>query len=242
MTHGADVPERRYNDAEVAQLLKRAASLQGRAPATRVPQGLTLAQLEEIAGEAQIDVARLRQAARELDTGALRPASLAARAAGAPFRINVEETLPFEVDAHELGELVPIIGGFTGQSGESNLLGRTFTWDAQVVSGRRTQVRVSVRRDSTHVWIEERYGESAGAMFGGGLAGLGGASIGVGLAFGSAAGAVMLPVAVVAGGFLACRAGYRAWVQRRGRSIAALCERIVAEVTALHDASRTGQS
>jgi hypothetical protein len=238
MSHGADVPERRYSDAEVAQLLKRAASLQGTAPAGRVPQGLTLAQLEEIAGEAQIDVARLRQAARELDTGVLRPASLAARAAGAPFRISVEETLPFEIDADELGTLVHGISDFTGESGKPTLVGRTFTWDAHRNSGRRMQVRVSVGRGATHVRIEERYGEVAGGLFGGVLGGFGGASIGVGAALGSAAGAVLLPVGVVTGGFLACRAGYRAWVRGRGRSVAELCERIVADLTALHDARR----
>jgi hypothetical protein len=230
-------PERRYTDAEVSQLLKRAASLQGRAPTRRVPQGLTLGQLEEIAAEAQIDVARLREAARELDTGVLRPASLAARAAGAPFRINVEETLPFEINPHDLGALVHSISGFSGESGTSNLVGRTFVWDAHATSGRRVQVRISVGRGTTHVWVEERYGEIAGGVFAGVLGGFGGASIGVGASLGAAAGAVLLPVAVVAGGYLACRAGYRAYVLSRGRRVASLCERIVADLRALHDAA-----
>jgi hypothetical protein len=58
---------RRYTDAEVRLLLEQASRVEGQRPVTRQPQGLTLGELEEVAAEAQIDVARLREAAHELD-------------------------------------------------------------------------------------------------------------------------------------------------------------------------------
>jgi hypothetical protein len=234
-----DLPARRYSDAEVRLLLERAASLQVGAPAAPQSDGLTLAQLEEIAAEAHIDVAQLRQAARELDTEALRPAGTAARLAGAPFSVHAEQTLPFEIDASEFGQLVHGIGAVTGESGTAGAVGRTFTWNAHAASGRRTEVRVSALRGSTHIWVEERYTEIAAGVFGGLLGGVGGASIGLGAALASGVGALTfaVPVVAVAGTYAACRAGYRAYVDGRSRRVHALCDRITQDLVALHDDS-----
>jgi hypothetical protein len=93
------IPVRRYEDAEVRQLLERATRAQTSAPARRQTPGLTLAELEDIAAEAHIDVARLRAAAHELELErTARPAGAAARLAGGPLRMRVERVLPFEVD------------------------------------------------------------------------------------------------------------------------------------------------
>jgi hypothetical protein len=240
----ANIPEggRRYNDAEVRQLLERAASLQGRGSAPVRQQGLTLAQLEEIAAEAQIDVLRLRQAARELDSGALRPVGGLERLAGAPFRVQVERELPFELDANELGRLVQLIDGHTGEAGTPSLVGRTFAWSAKPASGRRMEVRVNVQKGRTHVWIGERYGEVAGGVFGGMLGGVGGGvGIGGGVGLASTLGlpalAAVIPVAVVAGTYAACRVGYRAYVRSRVPRLEELCERIVRDLASIHDAA-----
>lgn len=237
-----DGAARRYNDAEVRKLLERAANLQGSGVKPVRQQGLTLAQLEEIAAEAQIDVARLRQAASELDRGALRPSGVAGRFAGAPFRIQVERTLGFELDPDELGMLVHSIDGYAGEAGKTNQVGRTFTWSAHATSGRRTEVRVTVQRGRTLIWVGERFGEVAGGVFGGILGGVGGgAGIGGGVGIASALGmpalAVALPVAIVAGTYAACRVGYGLYVRNRAGRVDELCERIVQDLTALHDAS-----
>jgi hypothetical protein len=233
--------ERRYDDAEVRLLLERAARLQGGSAPVR-HQGFTLAQLEEIATEAHIDVARLRQAARELDAGAIRPAGALERLAGAPFRIQVERTLPFELDTNELGALVGSIDAYSGAAGTANLVGRTFTWTSKATSGRNMEVRVSVPKGRTHVWVGERFGEVAGGVFGGMIGGVGGgAGIGGGLAIASALGVPVLgaviPVAVVGGVYAACRVGYTAYVRARARTIDELCERIVRDLSAIHDAA-----
>jgi len=51
----AELPARRYNEKEVARLLKRASELQRSSPAAPNPSGLTLTELEDIAREAGLD-------------------------------------------------------------------------------------------------------------------------------------------------------------------------------------------
>jgi hypothetical protein len=232
---------RRYTDAEVRLLLEKAARVQGRMPAARQPRGLTLAELEEVAEEAHIDVARLREAARELDIErSARPAGTAARLAGAPLRIQVEHVLPFEVDEDGLQGLVMSIGSAAGDVGEPRFVGRTFTWTASTSAGRRTEVRVSVQRGTTSIQIEERYGELAGGLFGGVLGGVGG-GVGVGAgsavasALGSVALAVAIPAAVIGGSYAACRLGFGAYVRSRARQLNAICERIVRDLSVSHE-------
>lgn len=229
-------PVRRYTDEEVRQLLARATRAQSRAPAARQAQGLTLAELEEVAAEAHIDVARLRTAARELEMErATRPAGVAARLAGGPLRVHVERVLPFEVEDTALQQLVMSIGAAAGDDGEARFAGRTFTWTASTNAGRRTSVRVNVHGGTTTIHVEERYGELAGGLFGGVLGGVGG---GVGLgaggalaaALGSTALAIAIPAAVIGGSYAACRAGFSAWVRRRARQLDAMCDQIVRDL------------
>jgi hypothetical protein len=200
-----------------------------------------LAELEEVAAEAGIDVAQLRQAAHELDTEqALQPRGTAARLAGAPLRGRCVRTLPFEVDDAALGALVQALSAITDDAGEARQVGRTFTWRVSRSGGRRTDVHVSVRGGATTVQVEERYAEFAGGLFGGVIGGVGGgAGIGGGTAIGAAAGSLALgiaiPAAVIAGSYAACRAGFAAYVRRRSVEIDRMCEQIVQELTALHD-------
>lgn len=236
------VPVRRYNDAEVRQLLERATRATRHRPAALQSQGMTLAQLEDIAAESRIDIAQLRQAARELDLErTTQPTTTLDHLAGAPLRIHVERTLPFEVDADDLGAIATSIGNVNSDTGEARLVGRTFTWQAATESGRRLEVRVTVHRGTTTVRVEERYGEFAGGLYGGVLAGVGG-GVGIGggtivaSALGSVALAFAIPAAVIGGSYAACHFGFKAYVRRRGRHIDALCSRIVHDLSALHDA------
>jgi hypothetical protein len=235
---GESGPVRRYSDAEVRQLLERATRAQGSAPARRQAQGLTLAELEEVAAEAHIDVARLRTAAHELEIErASRPAGVGARLAGGPFRVRVERVLPFEIDEAALHGLVMSIAAETGDDGEPGFVGRTFTWTVSTNSGRRTTVRVRAHGGSTNIAAEERYNELAGGLFGGVLGGVGGGlGLGAGGAIagtlGSAALAVAIPVAVIGGTYAACRLGYRSYVRKRMIELDRLCDRVARDLTA----------
>jgi hypothetical protein len=226
------IPVRRYEDAEVRQLLERATRAQTSAPARRQTPGLTLAELEDIAAEAHIDVARLRAAAHELELErTARPAGAAARLAGGPLRMRVERVLPFEVDDTALHRLVMTIGAASGDDGEPHFVGRTFTWTVSTNSGRRTTVRISAHDGRTSIQAEERYRELAGGLFGGVLGGVGGGlGFGAGGAIagtlGSAALAVAIPVTVIAGTYAACRFGFRAYVRKRTLELDRLCDHV----------------
>ncbi|CAN5597057.1 hypothetical protein BH23GEM10_BH23GEM10_10910 [soil metagenome] len=243
----SDTTVRRYNDQEVRLLLKRAAHAQPiharTDPASaQSSAGLTLAQLEDVAAEAGIDVALLQQAARELEAQrAMLPAGPVERLAGAPLRILMERTLPFEADLARMGTLIDSIGSVLTDAGEPRMVGNAFSWQASAASGRRTEVRVIVSAGRTRVRVEERYSELAGGLFGGVMGGVGGGvGIGGGTAIagtlGSAALMVALPVAVIAGTYAACRVGYRAYVRGRARALGSVCDRIVQDLTAWHDA------
>lgn len=235
-----DAGSRRYTDAEVRLLLEQASRVQGQGQVTRQPQGLTLAELEEVAAEAEIDVARLREAAHALDVlKSARPAGAAARLAGAPLRIDIRRILPFEVDESELEGLIGLLGSATDDAGEPRFVGRAFTWSASTNSGRRLNARVTPQRGSTSVELEERYGELAGGLFGGILGGVGG---GVGLGaggavagiVGSAALAVAIPAVVIGGSYAACRMGFGAYVRRRARRLNAICDEVARHLADAH--------
>lgn len=246
-------PARRYNDREIRELLERATRVPrdivshaaGGSARTR-PEGLTLAQLEEIAAEAHIDVDRLRRAAHELDAErSNRPQGIVARLAGAPFSTQIEHTLPFEVDEDSISVLVSSLGSITGDAGESRLVGRSWNWTSATQSGRRLEVQIALHRGTTRIVIAERYAELAGGLFGG-IGG--GAGVPLSVVLGGATAsklaattlatislAVAVPAAVLGGVYMACRTGFRAYVRNRARALGSVCDRLVRELTALNE-------
>jgi hypothetical protein len=226
-----DLPARRYNEKEVARLLKRASELQQSSPAAPQRSGLTLAELEEIAKEAGLDVASLRQAATELE-GTSKVASVGEKLAGAPMRIVLERTLPFEANEASFITMVPAIEGACGGAGQLSQIARTFTWHAtRPNSGRTHQVRVTARAGQTTIRIEESYGGLVGGLFGGLLGGVGG---GVGLGAGPAIGfalhsmalVVALPILVFTATYASVRYGYKSYIANRRRVLERLMQEI----------------
>jgi hypothetical protein len=224
---------RRYSDEEVRLLLERAADLQHASPPGHDAAGLTLPELEEVASEAGLDVTLLRRAAAELDRS--RPPagrSVGAALAGAPVRVILERTLPFEADGDTLAGLTGALHDAADAPGHASLVGRTLTWHAGRTGGARTlDVRVSVQDGLTVVRIEERYAGLAGALFGGLLGGVGGAGIGVGGTLGGVLGSVPLaiaaPFAIFGAAYATARMLYRRVVRRRHAVLASLMETVV---------------
>ena len=226
-----DLPARRYNEKEVARLLKRASELQRSSPVSPNPSGLTLAELEEIAKEAGLDVGSLRQAATELE-GTSAVASVGEKVAGGPLRIVLERMLPFEANEVLYITMVPAIEAACGGAGQLSQVGRTFTWHAtRPNSGRTHQVRVTVRAGQTAIRIEESYGGVVGGLFGGVLGGVGGgvglgAGPAIGMALGSVALAIALPVIILTGTFASVRYGYKTFIANRRRVLDRLMQEI----------------
>jgi hypothetical protein len=198
--------------------------LQRASPRAGTPTGLTLTELEEIAREAGLDVTLLRQAAGELDRSPIE-STVGEKLAGAPPRLVLEVTLPYEADQSQFALLIPAIEQTFGIGGQGGQVGRTFTWTTgQRDSGRTGQVRVSVSRGETQIRVEESYGALMGGLFGGVLGGVGGgvglgAGTSIGMALGMPVLAVGLPILVIGSTYWGLRTGFRSYVNRRRRML-----------------------
>ncbi len=226
---------RRFSDKEVALVLRRASALQRSEPTAVDPEGLTQADLEEIAQEAGIDVEHIRQAVAEL--GADKYADLGTRLAGGPVHVHIERRLPGELTVEELEELVPLMGQATAGHGQASLVGKTLTWSSHTSGNVSSQqVVVSSVRGETLIRIEEHLGQLAGGLFGGIMGGVGGGvGLGVGGALGGALGSVFLgvgiPAVVIPASYFLARAIFSDQVRRRQRKLAALADTIEARLS-----------
>ena len=233
-----DLP-RRYDEDEVARILKRATEIrQERTARDLASDGLTLAELEEIAREADIDVGHLRQAALEMDSGELEGGFLS-RMAGERLTLVRELSLSGEMTEDGYEAIVAAVQAIARDHGTVALLGRTLTWRVETRNkSRSTQVVVAVRQGETRIQVEENLhqlaaGILAGTTFGGGA----GVGLGVGLpmaiSLGSGLLAVALPAATMGIAYLGARQIYRHLVGGRRRAVADLLDR-VAEVAREH--------
>lgn len=225
---------RRYTEKEIGVILRRATEMQTSEPSAANPSGFSLADLEEIAHEAGIDVQFLRRAAAELETAG--PSSLGARLAGAPVTIRLERTVPGELPEGAFDDLIPLIQVATEGHGQASSVGKTLTWSSRTAAQTSSQqVLVSSSRGETLIRIEEGLGQLAGGLFGGIMGGVGG---GVGLGVGGALGGVLgsvafglgFPILVIGVSYLASREIFKAVVARRRRAMEALMRRIVEHV------------
>jgi hypothetical protein len=232
----SDRGPRRYSEEEVGLILRRATEIQRAEPAAPDPAGLTLAELEEIAGEAGIDPALLRRAANELHS--LRPATAGSRLAGAPLAIELERVVDGELPPERLEDLVPTIVAATPGRGTASAVGRSLTWSSQEGSNlTERQVLVSVQDGRTLIRVEEAYGGLAAGWFGGLMGGLGGGvGFGVGgpltATLGLGIGLIAFPLAAVTGSYFLARAIYAAQVRRRQMAAHDLVDRLAEQVEA----------
>ena len=239
MTDNENLP-RRYSEKEVALLLRRATEIQQTDPASPDSGGLTLAELEDIAAEAGIDVGYLRTAAGELES--LGPPSkesmLQEVLAGAPFTIRLEKRIPGQVQDSRLEELVPLIEMATDGHGQASAIGSTLTWSSATAGNTSSQqVLVQSGQGETLVRIEDRVGGLAGALYGGIVGGGSGVGIGVG---GAVAGTgviglpafliVAIPAGIIGSSYMVARAIFTAQVRRRRARMEELMDQIAMRV------------
>jgi hypothetical protein len=190
---------RRYGEDEIGELLRRATELQRDEASPNLPSGgLSLQEIEEIAGEVGIDPRYLRQAARELDT-VVDTGGIGSTLAGAPVMLVLERTLEGELAEEGFERLLIEIQRNTSEHGQPSLLGRTLTWKAETSSKVRSiQVLISSHDGETHIRIEEQLGQLAGSLYAGIVAGGG---VGVGLGAGLPIGLEVLGSALFATAF-----------------------------------------
>jgi hypothetical protein len=212
---------RRFDDREVALILKTAAELQvadGGGSAAR--GGLSLAELEQIAGEAGIDPALVRRAAQRVTA---RPVAANNPWLGGPTTIVVERVVEGTLADDGNEAVLAAIRETSGELGEVSTIGRLFGWRGRV-DGAKAEVSVSAAEHRPTVRVRLLLDEAAlGSFMGIGVAGgLGGAFVSFAAtltAFGPGAFVVAGGVAT-AGYLLARRAFARAAAKYQARAIA----------------------
>lgn len=225
------LPARKYGDKDVAQILKRATELQRAEPGATDPEGLTLAELSEIAAEAGIDPTFLQRAAAEVSTRT--PASsLAGKLAGAPMSVSVERVVPGELRPDQLDGIIPLIQQATDGQGTASAVGKTLTWSSRTDSNTSAQqVLVASRNGTTLIRVEEGFTGLARRLFGGIVGGVGvGGGVGFGGAIAGIAGSAVLgfalPIAVIGGSYFAARSIFTRVVRSHEAAAVSLSDQI----------------
>ena len=95
MSDPSQLPSRRFNEKEVADIIKRASELQQLESTAESTTGMSLAELEQVAHEAGLDPALVRRAATDLDTRVTdqKPSAFI----GAPTNLALERTIDGEI-------------------------------------------------------------------------------------------------------------------------------------------------
>lgn len=236
MNEPADRP-RLYGDDEMRQLLERAAEIQSREGTRALTHsgGFSLAEIEEIAAEAGITPAHLRQAAAEMETQVAQKGDWT-WATGEPVTLVRERVVEGELPAEAFEHLVVVLQQRAGSHGQPSLMGRTLTWQSETPSRNRLlQVVITSRDGQTRIRLEERLHQLAGGLFGGLMGGGGGGvgvavGVGVGEALGSVLFAVAAPLGILGLTFVAARGIFSAVSRRRQRFLDDLLEHLARAV------------
>src|SRR4051794_38915354 len=135
MTGPEPTSNRRYNEKEVALIIKRASELQQSDTTAESGTGMSLAELEQVAREAGLDPALVRRAATDLDTRVTDQTPNGFL--GAPTALRLERTIDGEVTSEEFEPLVLEMQRELGQVGSATSLGRSLQWTVQGADRRR---------------------------------------------------------------------------------------------------------
>lgn len=229
--------ETRYDDKQVGLILRRATELATANTAQSVErEGFSLAELEQIAQEAGIDPALVRQAATEVegsnDEGEWRWVM------GAPLSIRVHRVVDVEVPEDFFDDLLAEIHVAGIGHGTASLVGRTLSWKGSGTGQHADsfQVTISSRDGRTDLRGERKRSQAMGGLLGG-LVGGGGVGVGVGVGLpigmnviGSALAATALPIAAVGGAYWLARKLYQNGHTKKKRQLEALLDTLVERI------------
>ena len=116
---------RLYTEKEISTILKRAGERQSQ-KGSKVANGLTLDEIQQIAGEVGLDPSLIAEVAAELDTTEM--AENGKSWAGIPSKMSVERVLPGEVTEDLWPEVVSALERSLGVIGASGQIGKTLEW------------------------------------------------------------------------------------------------------------------
>jgi hypothetical protein len=239
MSDPNQLPGRRFNEREVAAIIKRASELQQVETTSEPTDGMSLAELEQIAREAGLDPALVRRAASDLDTRVTdrQPSPLS----GVPTELVLERTIDGEVPVEDYEAIVLEIQREIGGVGSASGLGRSLVWtmtahDHRRAPTRTVQVTITPRNGRTTIRIEEPLRPLTGRLFGGVMGaglGSGGIVMGIGMSlFNSMPVALGLVGGVVGASYLVARTVLGRMVRSRGERLERLMSRLAERVAA----------
>ena len=232
--------ERKFNDEEVALIIKRAAELQQTEQVAQEPAStMSLAEVEQIASEAGIDSRLIRRAAQGLDLHqeVNRPSAFA----GAPTRLVFERVVDGEVQAEDFEMLIAEIRRAMGENGLPSVIGKSLAWTSDFRGGRRRgggrKVDISVvsRGGITTIRVEEELRNLAGRLFGGIMGGGGGGTAGLSMGIGAEV-FHSIPVgfgiwaAAIASAYVVARTIFVRMASRREQELCTLIDKLEAQV------------
>jgi serine/threonine-protein kinase len=236
---GVASARRRYDDADIREIVRRAAEAEATSPTAS--GAMTIGGVERLAADVGIPAELVRSAARSLDARAT-PSAPPAEAPkqnwflGAPTRLVYERIVDGEVPDAEFPLMVDEIRRLLRNVGQVSQLGRSFAWTMVRTGGgtRSVEVVVTVRGGSTRITVQEPLGNLIGGIFGGIGGGMGGGGLGPilgvtldALHLGGGAVAVLIPL-WLATTFATARTFYYYAVRRRSRALGELADRLEA--------------
>jgi hypothetical protein len=228
---------RRFNDGEIAQILKRASEIQQSEPGDQSRAGLSLSELEQVAGEAGIDPLFVRRAAADLDAAQMPQRESAF--VGAPTLLQFERIVDGEVPESEYEMLVEEIRRTFSITGIVTTLGRSLAWTSAASPRPDTRIiNVSVvpRNGVTTIRVEEQLQQRAAATFVGTM-GVGGAgtmfAIVAALKGAFFAVAAPLGLGITCLSYITARLIYQSLVNRRTRDLLQLLDRLTTYAVAV---------
>jgi hypothetical protein len=238
---------RRYNEKEVALIIKQASELQESSASGDSSAGMSLVELEQIARETGLDPALIRRAAADIDMRVTDRTP--SRFLGAPSTLRLERTIDGEMSPDEYEAIVLEIQRTVGGMGAASTLGRSLQWTSastgrRRLSGRMVQVTITPRNGRTTIRIEEPIRQVATGLFLGSMGGIGmglmplvsvgggavGASIGGPPA--AIAAAIATGAAFLGATYLFARTIFNRIVSRRGETLQTLMSRLAEHVAA----------
>lgn len=148
------MPERRYDDDEVALILSRAVEAAADGPERAHGKGLTLADLKEIGAEAGIAVSRIEVAARALDVRRDPPET--GSVMGMRTTVQLERVVPMGLQPEHLPQFLDLIRNeFARQGIVEEVLGG-FEWRARSGTGGR-YVSIQTEGHQTRIRVLGNY-------------------------------------------------------------------------------------
>jgi hypothetical protein len=218
---GASIDERRFNDQEVRDILKRAVE---RPPSQALVQGdgLSLAQLKAVGQEVGIDPASIEEAARVVTTAR---GGRAQHVLGAPLAFHLERTVSGELRPRDAPEILSLIRRTMGRHGDADQIHDSLEWTSKGDAGSRL-ITVASRDGRTTIRASANLTPLAVVTYlPAGLLGLFASALGIGAAeAGSAVGLMGLAAVPV------LYASVRAILARFWRSESSKLQRVVDEL------------